>query len=151
MILTFPLIPISAGVAVLRHRLYDIDLVINRALVYGSLTALLAASYVGLALLLGLALGPLTSGSDLAIAALHAGGGGAVRAGPPPGADAGRPALLPPQVRRRAHPGALRRRACGAETDLDALRTTLTGVVRETMQPAHVSLWLRPDRPPRPS
>ena len=68
LVLGYAAIPIAAGAAILRHRIYDIDLVINRALVYGSLTALLAGTYVGLALLLSLALEPVTSGSDLAIA-----------------------------------------------------------------------------------
>ena len=63
------LIPIAIGVAVLRYRLYDIDVVINRALVYGSLTACLAAVYLGSVLLLQLLLRPLTERSDLAVAA----------------------------------------------------------------------------------
>ena len=65
----FALIPVAIGVAVLRHRLYDIDLVINRALVYGALTACLAATYLTSVLVLRLALEPLTGSSDLAVAA----------------------------------------------------------------------------------
>ncbi len=61
-------IPVATGLAILRHRLYDVDVVIRRTVVYGALTAVLLASYLGLVLLLQLALSPLTEDSDLAIA-----------------------------------------------------------------------------------
>jgi cytochrome b subunit of formate dehydrogenase len=140
--------PVAMGIAIFRYRLYQIDLIINRTLVYGSLTTVLAAVYLGGVVLLQYAFRALTGeGSQLAVVASTL-----IIA-----------ALFIP-LRRRIQ-GFIDRRfyrrkydarqtleAFSAklrnQTDLDALSDDLVGVVRETMQPAHVSLWLRPDTAP---
>ena len=144
----FPLIPISVGIAILKYSLYDIDRIINRTLVYVTLTAILVALYFGGIVVLQRLLVGLTGGkSTLAVVAsilLIA-------------------ALFTP-LRRRIQSFIDRRfyrRKYDArktleafsnilrnETDLNALSEDLVGVVRETMQPAHVSLWLRPEAAP---
>ncbi|MDQ3182434.1 MAG: hypothetical protein M3Q62_02610 [Actinomycetota bacterium] len=137
-------VPLAAGVAILKYRLYEIDTIINRTLVYGVLTALLALVYVGSVVLLQTLFRALTGGdSQLAVVA----------------STLAIAALFNP-LRRRIQTVVDRRfyrskydavktlesfsATLRDETDLDALSGELVTVVRETVQPARVSLWLRP-------
>jgi hypothetical protein len=136
-------LPVAIGVAVLKHRLYDIDVIINRALVYGSLTAMLALVYFGgIAVLQGLFRALTGQESSLAVVA----------------STLAIAALFSP-FRRRLQGfidrGFYRQRydaqrtlesfsaVLRNETDLDRLRAELLAVLRETMRPEHASLWLR--------
>jgi hypothetical protein len=149
--LSFASVPVAVGIAILRYRLYEIDLLINRTLVYGSLTVMLALVYLG-GVAMTQAIFRVVTGqehqpqlavvvSTLVIAALFN------------------------PLRRRIQAFTDRRfyrskydarktlegfsAKLRNETDLVALSDDLVGVVRETMQPAHVSLWLRPEASPK--
>jgi len=146
--LSFAGIPVAIGFAVLKYRLYDIDLLINRALVYGSLTVLLGATYFGGVVLLehvfrvvtGQGGGLAVVSSTLAIAALFSPLRRRLQM------------FVDRSFYRRKYDAAKTLEAFSAklknETDLDALREDVVGVARRTMQPVHVSLWLRPDPEP---
>src|SRR3989440_3215585 len=149
-LLAYPLVllslPVSVGTAILRHRLYDIDVLINRTLVYGTLTAILALVYFGLVIglesLVRLFTGQTAQSpivivaSTLAIAALFQPLRHRLQA------------IIDRRFYRRKYDAARTLEAFSAalrsEVDLSQLREHLLNVVEQAMQPAHVSLWLRP-------
>ncbi len=142
-ILGFMVLPICTGIAILKYRLYDIDRIINRTLVYGALTATLVLVYLGGVVMLQGAFRAFTGGdstlavvaSTLAIAALF----GPLRRGVQ--------AFIDRRFYRKKYDAAKTLATFSArlrdETDLAALGDDLIDVVRETVQPDHVSLWLR--------
>lgn len=136
------LVPVSMGIGILRHRLYDIDVVVNRALVYGALTAILAAAYLGIVVLLQGLLRPITAESDLAVA-----GSTLVVAGLFRPIRERVQAFIDRRFYRRKYDASETLGAFAArlrdQVDLDSLRNELVGAVSTTMQPTHASLWLR--------
>jgi len=142
-------LPIAVGVAILRYRLYEIDLIINRTLVYGPLTATLALVYFGGVATTQLVFRVLTGQqqqpqlaiviSTLVIAALF----NPLRRRIQSFIDR-RFYRSKYDARKTLEAFSLRLRD---ETDLEALNNQLVGIVRQTIQPSHVSLWLRPATP----
>jgi hypothetical protein len=141
--------PVAVGIAMLRHRLYDVDLIINQTIVYVSLTALLAVFYLGGVALLQELFRSLTGqetqlavvASTLAIAALFRPLRGSIQG------------FVDRRFYRRKYDaektlGAFSERL-RAGADLDTLGGELVGMVRETMQPEHASLWLKHSEPNR--
>ena len=138
--------PIAIGIAILRYRLYEIDTLINRTLVYGVLTVMLVALYFGgivvlqrlFVLLTGQQSTLAVVASTLLIAALFTPLRRRIQR------------FIDRRFYRRKYDARKTLEAFSAtlrdETDLGALGENLVGIVRETMQPAHVSLWLRPDK-----
>jgi hypothetical protein len=148
--LVIVMLPTAIGVAILKYRLYDIDRVINRTVVYGLLTVLLAGVYVGVVLVLGQLFGGVgtdppswaVAGATLAVAALFQPARRRIQA------------IVDRRFNRRKYDAAkivevfsVRLRD---EIDLDALSAELLAVTYQTMQPTTATLWLRPSGPARP-
>ena len=136
-------VPVAVGVAILRYRLYDIDRLISRTLVYGLLTAVLGLGYAGIVLVLGQLFGGIrgelpswvVAGATLSVAALFQPARRRIQA------------LVDRRFNRRSYNAAKTVEAFSLrlreEIDLDVLSTELVAVVDQTMQPTRTSLWLR--------
>jgi hypothetical protein len=142
-----PLVPISAGIAILRYRLFDIDVIINRALVYGALTAALVLVYAGSVVTMGAIAGALSpegnnnlavAGSTLVVAALFGPFRRSVQA------------FIDRRFYRHKYDSEQTVAQFSArlrdQLDLESLNTELTSVVAKTVQPSHVSVWLKSPR-----
>jgi hypothetical protein len=143
-------LPISVGIAILRYRLYDIDRLINRTLVYGLLTAILGLVYAGAVLIFGQVFGGVTedppsgavAGATLAVAALFQPARRRIQQ------------VVDRRFNRRKYDAAKTVEAFTArlrdEIDLDTLSAELLAVADQTMQPTTAALWLRRSVPARP-
>jgi hypothetical protein len=135
-------LPVAIAIAVLKHDLYEIDVVINRTLVYGALMAVLAAVYFGIVVVLQQAFDPITQGSDLAIAASTLAVAALFRP-----LRTRLQEFIDHRFYRRKYDAEKTLEAFSArlreEIDLDTLSDELLAVVDQTMQPSRVSLWLR--------
>jgi hypothetical protein len=140
-------VPVAVGIAILRYRLYDIDRLISRTLVYALLSVVLGLGYVGVVLVLGELFGGVTgnppswavAGATLAVAALFQPARRRIQA------------VVDRRFNRRKYNAAQTIQAFAtrlrAQVDLDTVSTELLGVVDQTMQPTRVVLWLRPSPP----
>jgi hypothetical protein len=143
-------LPVAVGIAILRYRLYDIDRLINRTLVYGSLTAILGLGYAGAVLILGQVFGGVTedppswavAGTTLTVAALFQPARRRIQA------------VVDRRFNRRKYNAVKTvetfRARLRDEVDLDALSAELLAVAHQTMQPTMAALWLRPSPQARP-
>jgi hypothetical protein len=142
--ISFAIIPVAIGIAILRHRLYDIDRLIHRTVVYGLLTALLAAVYAGMVLGLEQLFGVMggqppswaVAAATLAVAALFQPARRRIQQ------------AVDRRFNRRRYDAAKTIEAFSArlreQIDLDMLLAELLAVVDQTMEPTRLSLWLRP-------
>jgi two-component system, NarL family, sensor kinase len=146
LLFTLPLVPAAAAVAILRHDLYDIQVIVNRTLVYGLLTALLGLGYAGAVLGLGQLAGHdrdslAVAGATLAVAALFQPARRRIQQ------------VVDRRFNRRRYDAAQTIQAFSTrlreEIDLDTLATELCTVANQTMEPRSVSVWLRPTPPLR--
>ena len=145
--LIIAVVPVAAGIAILRYRLYDIDRLINRTLVYGLLTAILGLVYAAVVLVLGQLFGGVAgnppswavAGATLAVAALFQPARRRIQA------------VVDRRFNRRRYDTAKTIEAFSArlrhQVDLDTLTAELLAVVDHTVEPMAVSLWLRPQAP----
>ena len=134
---------VGAGIGILKYRLFDIDVVINRTLVYAVLTGALALVYLGVVVVMQGALGSFTEDSDLAIAASTLAVAGLFRP-----FRTRIQAFIDRRFYRRKYDAQLTLESFSSRlrdtVDLDSLNQALVGVVGETMQPLHASVWIRP-------
>jgi hypothetical protein len=140
-------LPVAAGIAILRYRLYDIDRLINRTLVYGLLTALLGGVYAGAVLVLGQLFGGVgrdppswaVAGATLAVAALFQPARRRIQQ------------VVDRRFNRHKYDAAKTIQAVSTrlrdQVDLGTLSSELLAVVDQTVQPTRVVLWLRPSPP----